>query len=87
MVLEEAKILNKPIIITNTAAREAVENYDNKFILENTEDGIYNGLKDIIEKETESKKEENRNKESKKIKENNYDNSDIIMKVKELIGE
>ena len=27
MVLEEAKILNKPIIITNTAAREAVENY------------------------------------------------------------
>ena len=87
MVLEEAKILDKSIIITNTAAREAVENYSNKYILENTEDGIYNGLKDIIEKETESKKEENRNKESKKIKENNYDNSDIIMKVKELIGE
>lgn len=90
MVLEEAKILNKPIIITNTAAREAVENYDNKFILENTEDGIYNGLKDIIEKETESREKENideENKNSRKIEKNNYDNSDIIIKVKELIGE
>ena len=90
MVLEEPKILNKPIIITNTAAREAVENYDNKFILENAEDGIYNGLKDIIEKETESREKENideENKKSRKIEKNNYDNSDIIIKVKELIGE
>ena len=91
MVLEEAKILNKPIIITNTAAREAVENYDNKVILENTEDGIYNGLKDIIE--TENRKKENidkefeENKNDKKIEKNNYDNSNIIRKVKELIGE
>lgn len=29
MVIEEAKILNKPIIITDTAAREAVQNYEN----------------------------------------------------------
>ena len=95
MVLEEAKILNKPIIITNTAAREAVENYNNKFILENTEDGIYNGLKDIIAKETEDKKEKNKNdgeqnekgKKSEEIETNNYDNLDIIRKVKELIGE
>ena len=35
MVLEEAKILNKPIIITNTAAREAVENYKKAVIVEN----------------------------------------------------
>ncbi len=28
MVLEEAKILNKPIIITDTAAREAIEKYE-----------------------------------------------------------
>ena len=34
MVLEEAKILGKPIIITDTAAREAVEDYDKKWILE-----------------------------------------------------
>ena len=38
MVLEEAKILNKFIIITDTAAREAVDGYNNKIILENTED-------------------------------------------------
>ena len=49
MVLEEAKILNKPIIITNTAAREAVVNYDNKMILENSEKGIYEGIKKKIE--------------------------------------
>lgn len=49
MVLEEAKILKKPILITNTAAREAVENYENSKILENTENGIYEGLKNVIE--------------------------------------
>ena len=32
MVLEEAKILNKAIIITDKAAREAVDNYKNKEI-------------------------------------------------------
>lgn len=37
MVLEEAKILNKPIIITNTAAREAVKNYSKSLIVENNE--------------------------------------------------
>lgn len=50
MVLEEAKILNKPIIITDTAAREALKNYDNSKILQNTEDGIYEGLKEILKK-------------------------------------
>lgn len=38
MVLEETKILNKPIIITDTAAREAVEKYENSVILDNTEE-------------------------------------------------
>ena len=38
MVLEEAKILNKNILITNTAAREAVEGYNKKSIIENTEE-------------------------------------------------
>ena len=32
MVIEEAKILNKKIIITNTAATEAVNQYSNKII-------------------------------------------------------
>ena len=81
MVLEEAKILGKPIIITDTAAREAVECYDKKWILENSNDGIYNGLAEIIEK---------RNKDidgnyNENMKE--YDNTKIIEKIKEFIGE
>ena len=50
MVLEEAKILDKPILITDTAAREAVNGYANSKILNNTEDGIYEGLKKLKEK-------------------------------------
>ena len=44
MVLEEAKILNKRIIITDTAAREAIQNYQNGAIISNDEDSIYNKL-------------------------------------------
>lgn len=81
MVLEEAKILGKPIIITDTAAREAVECYDKKWILENSNDGIYNGLAEIIEK---------RNKDidgnyNENMKE--YDNAKIIEEIKGFIGE
>jgi len=48
MVLEEAKILGKNIAITNTAAREAVEGYNKAVIFENTEDGIFEGMKNIL---------------------------------------
>lgn len=48
MVLEEAKILQKPILITDTAAREAVENYSNSHIFENTTQGIEKGLKEVL---------------------------------------
>ena len=77
MVLEEAKILDKPIIITDTAAREVVERYEKSVILENTEEGIYKGLKQIIIKP----------KNSKKTKENDYDNSKIIEKIEKLLEE
>ena len=82
MVLEEAKILGKKIIITDTAAREAVDGYSSKFILENTEEGIYNGLLKVLEDNMEDEKDE----ENEKIREQ-YDNSNIIKEVKELIGE
>lgn len=49
MALLEAKVLNKYILITNTASAEALENYSNKKIFENTKDDIYNGLKEFIE--------------------------------------
>ena len=48
MVIEEAKILKKKIIISNTAAKEALEGYKNSFVLENTEHKIYKGLKKIL---------------------------------------
>ena len=82
MVLEEAKILEKKIIITDTAAREAVEGYSNKIILENTEEGIYNGLLDVLE----NNKEEGKTRGNEEKKEQ-YDNCSIIEEVKELIRE
>lgn len=50
MVVDEAKILNKKIIITNTAAQEAVAGYPRKLILENNENAIYEGLKQVLQK-------------------------------------
>lgn len=48
MVLDEAKILNKKIIITNTAAVEALNDYENSLILENDKDSIYQGLFSVL---------------------------------------
>ena len=76
MVLEEAKILDKPIIITDTAAREAVEKYGNATILDNTEDGIYVGLKNTIING------KNRLKSKNKFE---YDNKRIIEKIEKLL--
>lgn len=75
MVIDEAKILNKNIIITNTAATEAVQDYLAKIILDNTEDAIYDGLKQILKGNvifTENKKE--------------YDNSYLIEKIKAVLN-
>ena len=77
MVVEEAKILDKYILITDTAAREVVRDYKNSKIFENTENAIYNGLKNIIEK----------GKKEKDNITNNYDNKYIIKKIIELVGE
>lgn len=49
MVIEEAKILSKYILITDTAAREAVIDYKNAVIVPNNNDGIYNGMRSLIE--------------------------------------
>ena len=65
MVLEEAKILGKPILITDTAAREAVAEYTNSKIFENSREGIYNGLKEVLKN----------NMEDTNIK---YNNTEII---------
>ena len=44
MVLEEAKILNKPIILTNTAAKECAKGYDKAIVLDNNFESIVKGL-------------------------------------------
>lgn len=77
MVLEEAKILNIPIIITDTAAREAAKEYKNSIILENEEEKIYEGLKNVIE---------NRKIDTEKYEVQEYDNSKIIGQVEKLIS-
>ena len=78
MVLEEAKILNKPIIITDTAAREAVNKYGKSIVLENDEEKIYDGLKQIIK---------DKNLSGKITQDCMYDNSKIIDKIVKLVGE
>lgn len=77
MVLEEAKILDKFIIITNTAAREAVQNYEASIILENNDEAIYNGLKDVIQ---------NKDKYKAKIDtKEKYDNSNLLEKIRNIL--
>ena len=74
MVVEEAKILNKKILITDTAAREVVKNYDQSQIFENSEEGIYKGLKNILTTKIE-----------KESIEKEYNNIEIIECVKQLL--
>lgn len=77
MVLEEAKILDK-FIITNTAAKEVVENYEKSIVLENNEEAIYEGLKNVIENKEKYEEKDTIKKE--------YNNDDIIQKIKAIIG-
>lgn len=44
----EAKVLKKPIIVTNTAAREAIKNYPIGYVCENNENEIFNALFNFI---------------------------------------
>ena len=76
MVIEEAKILNKPILITDTAAREAVQNYENSKISQNSENGIYTVLKEVI-----TSKENQKQKENLKP----YQNQEIICEIIKML--
>jgi len=78
MVLLEARALDKFILITDNSSKEALENYENKKIFENTEDGIYNGLKKII-----------KDNENIKINTSNFNdaNIEIINRIKNLLGD
>ena len=76
MTILEAKILNKPILITDTAAREAVQNYYKSYITDNNEQGIYKGIKDSIKMLPEWQKNE------KQAIDENYD---IIKQIEKLV--
>lgn len=80
MVIDEAKILNKKIIITETAAKEGIANYEQSYVLENNEKGIYEGLKKILSSDIilSNSTEKNEINDAKKY----YD--EIIEKVKRL---
>ena len=73
MVLEEAKILNKPIILTNTAAVECAKGYNKAIVLENNFDGIIRGLEKELKSDNVKYLESNYNesKEDNNL-ENNY---------------
>ncbi len=49
MVIEEAKILDKYILITDTAAKEAVEGYEKSLVIDNNEKAIYYALKEVLQ--------------------------------------
>ena len=76
MVLLEAKLLNKKILITDTAAREVVQNYEKATIVENSEKGIYNGLQKIINQNKNKRKREK--EEIKKNEENEKNLKKVI---------
>lgn len=79
MVIEEAKILGKNILITNTAAVEAVKNYKKSFIIENNENDIYINLKKILLKQIDFEDDD--------IKYELYDNSYILEKLENIFNE
>lgn len=68
MVLEEAKILNKKIIITDTAAKEALEGYRGFVLIDNNDESIYNVLSQIINGATKIDSNVDISVESKSIK-------------------
>ena len=75
MVLLEAKVLQKPILITDTAAREVLINYDQSLIVTNDKAGIYEGIKEFL---IMSKKRGRKNK---------FSNVEILDEIRELLGE
>lgn len=77
MVVEEAKILKKYILVTNTSAREVIEDYPKySKIAENSQEGIENVIKFSV-------------KNKKQILQENieyiYTNSKIIDKIKKIV--
>lgn len=77
MVIEEAKVLNKYILATNTATREALINYSkNSQVVENNEEGIEKAIKFAVK---------NKKKILKSNEEFVYENDKLIEKIIKII--
>lgn len=77
MVIEEAKVLKKYILVTNTASREVLFNYsENSMIVSNNVTGIEDAIKYVVR---------NKQKISQKNIEYVYTNSKIIDKIEKII--
>lgn len=77
MVIDEAKILKKYVLITNTAAKEAIEDYSEySKIVNNNNEGIEEAIKYIVE---------NKKYILKKNVEYVYTNNKIIDKIEKII--
>ena len=85
MVVEEAKILDQNIIITDTAAKEGVAGYKKAVVIGNTEEDIYNGLKKTLSGEELKNMEKQESDENKVMKSNERYYNDIIEKVENLL--
>ncbi len=72
----EAKIFDKPILVTNTASREALCNYSKSYIVDNSEQGVFDGIKKLINEYENLQKDE-----EKKINEND----NIIEQIEKLV--
>lgn len=73
LVLLEAKALNKFIMITDSASRETLIGYNNSLIVDNNEQGIYDGIKKIC------------NNEIKQVKVKDNSNKEIIKSIIDLV--
>ena len=77
MVIEEAKVLNKYILATNTATREALINYSkNSQVVENNEEGIEKAIKFAVK---------NKKKILKSNEEFVYENDKLIEKIIKIV--
>ena len=77
MAVEEAKVLNKYIAITDTAAREVLQDYkENSIIVNNDEEGIEKAIRHIVKKYSLS---------LEKNSKYNYKNEKIIDKIIDII--
>lgn len=81
VAITEAKIFNKPIVITDyNSARDQINNNETGLIVNNSIDGIYKGIKELIEDS------ELKNKIIKNLKKHKWSNEEEIEKLYKIMG-